>query len=718
MTKRSEALDLSIIQPVIDALHDSVAILTQDGSIVGVNRSWMRFSKENNGDQTTGYVGANYLQICQESNGTGSEFVSSIKEGLVKVLSGGSEFQAEYPCHSETERRWFEVVASSFKLNGARLALVAHRNITSKKLALVEADNAEQHALNLAAIVTTMPDAVIAFDLEGRITSWNAAATNLYGYEREEILGQSMEMLYPPDWPKRVKDYITEIVNSELKYFDAIRLTKSGEQLTIAITAAPIRSSTGEVIGISNVHRDVTSEREAEHRLRSILNNLFAFVGILDLDGTLLEANRAPLEVAGLKPKDVIGKKFWDCYWWNYSPDVAQKIRNACEQVRDGDIARFDVEVQVADGQLIWIDFQMAPLLSQTGVVENLIPSGIDISERKAIHAALMSSHDTFQNLVNRSPFGIFTLDADFRFAHVSVGALPAFGGIRPLIGRDYEETMRALWPEDFADEIVGRFRHTLATGEAYDAPSTVGTRKDSDEIASYDWMIERITMPDGRFGVVCNFYDLSERQKYEEHVRLLMSEVNHRSKNLLAVVLSMARQTARTSSPTDFVERFSQRLLGLSSCQNLIVDGSWEGVGVKELARSQLSHLGEEIQSNRVRIEGPDLIVTPSAAEGIGMALHELSTNALKYGALSGPVGNVQIVWSIEEGGQLFRMQWSEHDGPTVTEPKRTGFGTTVTERMAANAVGGKVELKYEPFGVVWVLTAPMEEVQMGEAA
>ncbi len=710
--------ELSTLQPFIDAMQDGVAIVAQDGTIIGVNKTWRQFSCANGGDQASDCLGVNYLHICQKSSTDGDNLATSIERGISGVLTNGNEFLAEYPCHSATEKRWFEVVARPFELLGYRLALIAHRNVTSRKLAQVEANYAEQNAQNLAAIVTTMPDAVIAFDLEGRITNWNAAAKTLYGYERDEVVGQSMEILYPPNWPKRVKAYISEIITSELKYFDAVRQTKLGGLRTIAITAAPIRSEAGEIVGISNVHRDVTHKREAEQKLRSVLDNLFAFVGILELDGTLVEANKAPLEAAGIEAKDVIGKKFWDCFWWNFSPDARQKLRNDCARAQNGHIVRYDTQIQVAGGHLVWIDFQLAPLRNADGTIVNLVPSGIDISDRVKMVEALELSHDTFKNLVARSPFGIYTVDADFRLSHVSDGAQPVFANVRPLIGHDFEAALKTIWPVDFAGEAVALFRHTLATGEPYHAPSTTERRQDKDEVESYDWMIERIVMPDGRLGVVCNFYDLSEREKYEQHVRLLMSEVNHRSKNLLAVVLSMARQTARSSSSEEFVDHFSQRLLGLSASQNLIVEGSWGGVSAMELARSQLNHLGEEMRTNRVRIDGPEIIVSPPAAEGIGMALHELSTNALKYGSLSGPVGSVEIAWSVDESANTFQIQWSEQDGPPVLPPERTGFGRTVIEKMAANSVGGAVEVRYASTGLVWVLTAPMEGIEMARDA
>jgi PAS domain S-box-containing protein len=129
---------------------------------------------------------------------------------------------------------------------------------------------------------------------------------------------------------------------------------------------------------------------------------------------------------------------------------------------------------------------------------------------------ALGAAHDTFRHLVENSPFGVFAVDADFRLVQVSAGAQRIFENVRPLLGRDFIEVWSVIWPEPFASESAERFRRTLETGEAYRASSTVERRRDTGEVESYDWKIERVVLPDGRCGVVCHFYDLSERQRWE----------------------------------------------------------------------------------------------------------------------------------------------------------------------------------------------------------
>jgi two-component sensor histidine kinase len=196
------------------------------------------------------------------------------------------------------------------------------------------------------------------------------------------------------------------------------------------------------------------------------------------------------------------------------------------------------------------------------------------------------------------------------------------------------------------------------------------------------------------------------ERKEREEHERLLMREVNHRAKNMLSLVQAIARQTA-TGNHEDFVERFSERIQALSANQELFVRNEWRGVEIEDMVRAQLSHFIDLIGS-RIVVDGPKLRLNAAGAQAIGLALHELSTNAGKYGALSTDKGRVDVFWATDS--ETFTMSWSEREGPAVSAPKRRGFGTTVMERMAEGSLSGTVGLHYAPSGLTWRLTCPAE--------
>jgi two-component sensor histidine kinase len=206
---------------------------------------------------------------------------------------------------------------------------------------------------------------------------------------------------------------------------------------------------------------------------------------------------------------------------------------------------------------------------------------------------------------------------------------------------------------------------------------------------------------------------DLIERALAGEHTQLLLREVSHRAKNILAVVQSMARQTAAGADPETFAEQFSGRLASLAASQELLIKGSERGVELDELVRIQIAHLRDLI-GTRIALNGPVIRLAAGAAQTIGMALHELCTNAVKYGALSGDRGLVTVAWSVtdEAEGACFVMNWHERDGPQVQQPECRGFGHSVVVRMVEHALDAEVVLDYQPEGLFWQLKAPLTAV------
>jgi PAS domain S-box-containing protein len=187
---------------------------------------------------------------------------------------------------------------------------------------------------------------------------------------------------------------------------------------------------------------------------------------------------------------------------------------------------------------------------------------------------------------------------------------------------------------------------------------------------------------------------DITERKQREEKNHLLMREVNHRARNMLSVVDAIAHQTI-AGSPEDYVGRFSERIRALAAYQDLLVRSEWKGVEIEDLVRAQLSDFAALIGS-RIALQGPKLRLNTASAQAIGLALHELATNAVKYGALSTDKGRVDVGWETE--GDTFTMSWTERDGPQVSPPQQRGFGTVVMQEMAKRSVDGKSTLSARP--------------------
>ena len=209
---------------------------------------------------------------------------------------------------------------------------------------------------------------------------------------------------------------------------------------------------------------------------------------------------------------------------------------------------------------------------------------------------------------------------------------------------------------------------------------------------------------------------NMTDHKRHEEHIRLLLREVNHRSKNMLALVQAVARQTLATK-PEDFMGRFAERIQALAASQDLFVKNAWQGIDLDELARSQLAHF-KDLIGTRIALKGPSMLISASAAQTIGMALHELATNAGKYGALVNGDGQVKIEWSLErtEAGEVaFGMSWCELGGPPVMLPTHSGFGSTVICNLAEKSLDAEIELCFAATGLSWRLSCRAEEVLEG---
>jgi two-component sensor histidine kinase len=200
--------------------------------------------------------------------------------------------------------------------------------------------------------------------------------------------------------------------------------------------------------------------------------------------------------------------------------------------------------------------------------------------------------------------------------------------------------------------------------------------------------------------------------KRAEEQVRLLMAEVNHRSKNLLSVVTAIAQQTAATS-PQEFLVKFSSRVQALAVSHDLLVKSQWRSIDVSDLVRGQLAHFGDLV-GKRILFGGPPLHLSSAAAQSIGMVIHELATNTVKYGALSCGKGRIDIAWETDNtvAEPVFSISWTEIDGPPIFAPTHRGFGTTVVTKMVEMGLDGETGLDYRSTGLIWRFSCPLKNV------
>lgn len=322
-------------------------------------------------------------------------------------------------------------------------------------------------------------------------------------------------------------------------------------------------------------------------------------------------------------------------------------------------------------------------------------------------HAVAKNAH--LSAIVASSGDAIMSIGLDGRIQSWNHGSEKLFGySAAEAIG----QLKRLVIPDDRVEQFE-KHLDMIRRGESLRIETVRQTR--NGDLISVSLAMAPILSPSGKIISMSSIaHDITDRKAAQEHEHFLMREITHRSKNLLAIVQSMARQTARSSDTIDaFQAVFMQRIQGLSASHDLLVTENWVGAPLSDLIHK---HLQMFVQANRnnLGISGPTVYVNANAAQALGLAMHELATNSVKYGALSSPAGKISVVWGYERDGAAPRLAltWKETGGPPVTPPERKGFGYFVIERMASQSLDGEVNIQFLPGGLVWKISMPVSNI------
>jgi PAS domain S-box-containing protein len=376
-----------------------------------------------------------------------------------------------------------------------------------------------------------------------------------------------------------------------------------------------------------------------------------------------------------------------------------------------------EYEVRYAEGDSTFILGNALPLLDDFGEVLGAVGAFLDISERKKAEDALSASEERLRAIVDTAVDAIIVIDEEGLIQSVNP-ATERILGYSP--GEIVGKNVSLLVPGAEAavhDKYIATY---LRTGKAkiIGIGREVDHRRKDGSVFTADLAVSEWRVGGKRY-FTGTIRDITERKRHDKELQLLLREVNHRAKNMLAVVQAIARQTAATT-PDQFLERFGERVRALGASQDLLVKNEWRGVELDELIRSQLAHF-KDLIGTRIDLKGGPLFVSASAAQTIGMAIHELATNAGKYGALSNSEGRLEVDWHLEYtemNGETFVMSWVERGEAIVTPPTERGFGTTVIVPMARMSLDAEVDLDYAKTGLIWRLRCPAVRVLQGKVA
>jgi len=417
-------------------------------------------------------------------------------------------------------------------------------------------------------------------------------------------------------------------------------------------------------------------------------------------DGTIRSWNAACERLFGRASEEMIGQSVLDIVpgeLWDEEQAILARVASGAS------IENYETVRLAADGRPIEAAVTLSPIRDALGVVIGISSVVRDISEKKqaergaAMLAAIITS--TTDGVVSKTLEGIVTS------WNKSAERILGYSEAEML-----NKSISKIIPPDRQTE-EDRILATVLAGDIIDNFETVRVRKDG---ALIDVAVTVSPVRDalGRIvGASKIVRDITDKRQTREQLRTLLAEVNHRSKNLLSLVQAIARQMTRRGQQLD-LDRFLERLQALAGNQDLLIRNDWRFIPLSELVGSQLRSFGDAIGS-RIRIEGPPIELTPEAAQAIGMAMHELATNAAKYGALANKDGRIDISWTRDD--LSFTMSWIEHGGPPVTAPTRSGFGSKVISDMVRLSLDGTVEVLFPTSGLRWHLTCPIAHITRG---
>jgi PAS domain S-box-containing protein len=334
-----------------------------------------------------------------------------------------------------------------------------------------------------------------------------------------------------------------------------------------------------------------------------------------------------------------------------------------------------------------------------------------ELEERVAMRTKdLAEATARFKALFEYAPVAMLMVDRSGSVQQMNAAAENVFGSDRgDLLGKPVEmllpEELKDLHPALREDYVHSPAARPMGAGRELFAQRKNGER--------FPVEIGLNPIPgSGEVAVIASVIDISERRKQAERVQVIMRELSHRSKNLLAVIKGMVRQAIASSPDMQSFERsFGDRLQGLAQSHDLLVGKNWEGVSIADLVKAQLAFLRRG-DWNGISVAGPDITLTPQAVQNLGLALHELATNAAKHGALQTDTGTIDVTWSIRQAQGAeprLELSWKEAGGPVVAEPQRRGFGRTVLEQVVPKSVGGSASLTFPAGGLQYILDAQL---------
>lgn len=535
---------------------------------------------------------------------------------------------------------------------------------------------------------------------------YNDAYAVIAGRRHPYLLGQSVFEGWP-EFAGFLQGVVDEVMSGAALSFRSKHLVADPDlapkNLWFDLDFSPIADDAGKPAGVLAIVADTTqrvlaerTHKESESRLRTLADSIAQFAWTADETGRVFWFNKRWYEFTGTTPKDVEGRGWHKLL----HPDHAERVIATISRCfNTGEAWEDTFQLCGRDGIYRWFLSRAMPIHNDDGDIVRWFGTNTDITKEREAAA----KNAQLATIVSTSADAIISLSLEGEVLSWNPGA-------EKLLGYSADEVIgmseAILFPDGKASDLQAKYAR-LREGKSGHRD---GVRRHKDgtlvDVAVSAAPIQR---PDGRvLGYSAVLQDITERKRADARMRLVTRELSHRTKNLLAVIVSMVRQTARISTNVkDFQDELVQRLHAMSASHDLLVAEDWAGASLRELIDAVLEPFGAPC----IEMDGPHAFLNAHAIQNFALALHELATNAAKYGAMSVPTGRVDIGWKLIDDAQLGRMlhfTWTESGGPPVKRPQRTGFGHIVVDRVIGRALDADVCYRFHETGVLWSISVP----------
>jgi PAS domain S-box-containing protein len=438
---------------------------------------------------------------------------------------------------------------------------------------------------------------------------------------------------------------------------------------------------------------------DQQTELAAIFAHTAAGLAQVDLTGRFTLVNDRFCEMVGRSRDELMTLRMQDITHPDHQAQNAPLFEAA---VRDGTSYRVESRILRPDGSVVWLDNSVSVIRKPDGAPFGVLATSIEVTRNRTTDEALRASELRLRLAMDAARMAVWEYDVRAgRILHSSdLNRLLGFIETREV---PYEEFRARIDPDD----LQRLSRNALASfhrGEPH-FQSEIRYRLSRGEVrwllVSAEFLLRGVGEVDRIIGVAL---DITDRKRDEEHQRLLLHELNHRVKNTLAVVQALAHQSFAGSRDVARREAFEGRLVALAGAHNLLTRESWEAASLRDVIRSAAAACDPD--GTRLALDGPEMRVPPKTAVAFALAIHELCTNAVKYGALSTESGRVTVAWSVADS--RLRLVWTEAGGPPVLPPRRRGFGSRMLENALAGELAGVVRLDFAPSGLCCTIDAP----------